>query len=130
VVDAMIDANGVRHPVAPRVVRQVISPTTATEMKQMMIGVVEHGSGFAAQIGSFRNDIAGKTGTASIPENGSYAKDKTIGSFIGFLPANNPRFIMLVITRQPKILFEGAYVAAPIWKTVAQALITQWQIAP
>jgi hypothetical protein len=37
---------------------------------------------------------------------------------------------MLVIVRKPKILFEGAYVAAPIWKTVASALITQWNIAP
>ncbi len=130
VVDAMIDGNGVRHPVAPKVVRQVISPLTATEMEQMMIGVVQQGSGFAARIDGFRNDIAGKTGTASVPVNGSYSHDQTIGSFVGFLPASHPQFIMLVITRKPKVLFEGAYVAAPIWKTVAQALITQWQIAP
>lgn len=130
VVDAMIDSNGVRHPVQPRVVRQVISPKTAQQMQQMMVGVVEHGSGFAAKIDGFRNRIAGKTGTASIPENGTYAKDETIGSFVGFLPVDHPQFIMLVITRKPKILFEGAYVAAPIWKAVASALITQWQIAP
>jgi len=96
----------------------------------MMIGVVEHGSGFAARIDGFKNQIAGKTGTASIPENGSYSKSDTIGSFVGFVPADHPQFIMLVITRKPKVLFEGAYVAAPIWKTVASALITQWQIAP
>lgn len=130
VVDAMIDAKGVSHPVEPKIVRHVISPRTAQEMTQMMVGVVEHGSGFAARIGGFRNDIAGKTGTASIPENGGYSKTNTIGSFIGFLPADHPQFIMLVITRQPKILFEGAYVSAPIWKTIADALITRWQIAP
>ncbi|HET9849040.1 MAG TPA: penicillin-binding protein 2 [Candidatus Dormibacteraeota bacterium] len=130
VVDAMIDDKGVRHPVQPRVVRQVISAKTALQMQQMMVGVVEHGSGFAAKIDGFKNRIAGKTGTASIPENGSYSKDQTIGSFVGFVPADHPQFIMLVITRKPKILFEGAYVAAPIWKTVASALITQWQIAP
>lgn len=130
VVDAMIDPNGVRHPVAPRVVRNVINPKTAQQMTQMMVAVVEHGSGFAAKIDGFRNQVAGKTGTASIPENGTYSKSDTIGSFVGFLPANHPQFIMLVITRKPKILFEGAYVAAPIWKTVANALITQWQIAP
>jgi cell division protein FtsI/penicillin-binding protein 2 len=130
VVDAVIDGQGVRHPVAPRVIRQVISARAAQQMQQMMVGVVEHGSGFAARIDGFKNQIAGKTGTASIPENGTYSKDSTIGSFVGFVPANHPQFIMMVIVRKPKILFEGAYVAAPVWKTVASALITQWQIAP
>jgi cell division protein FtsI (penicillin-binding protein 3) len=130
VVDEMIDSKGVHHPVQSRVIRQVISPKTAQQMQQMMVTVVEKGSGFAARIDGFKNRIAGKTGTASIPENGSYAKDQTIGSFVGFLPADHPQFIMMVITRKPRVLFEGAYVAAPIWKTVASALITQWQIAP
>jgi cell division protein FtsI/penicillin-binding protein 2 len=130
VVDQVIDANGTRHPVQPRIVRQVISAKTAQEMQQMMVGVVEKGSGFAARIDGFKNRIAGKTGTASIPENGKYLPDATIGSFVGFVPVDHPQFIMLVIVRKPKVLFEGAYVAAPIWKTVASALITQWQIAP
>jgi cell division protein FtsI/penicillin-binding protein 2 len=130
VVDALIDGNGVRHPVQPRVVRQVISAKAAQQMQQMMVGVVEHGSGFAAKIDGFKNHIAGKTGTASIPENGTYLKDQTIGSFVGFVPVEHPQFIMMVITRKPQVLYEGAYVAAPIWKSVASALITQWQIAP
>jgi cell division protein FtsI (penicillin-binding protein 3) len=130
VVDQVIDTNGTRHPVQPRIVRQVVSAKTAQEMAQMMVGVVEHGSGFAARIDGFKNRIAGKTGTASIPENGKYLQDATIGSFVGFVPVDHPQFIMMVITRKPKVLFEGAYVAAPIWKTVASALITQWQIAP
>jgi cell division protein FtsI/penicillin-binding protein 2 len=130
VVDQVIDENGIRHPVQPRIVRQVISAKAAQQMQQMMVGVVEHGSGFAARIDGFKNRIAGKTGTASIPENGKYLPDQTIGSFVGFLPADHPQFIMMVVVRKPQILFEGAYVAAPIWKTVASALITQWQIAP
>jgi cell division protein FtsI/penicillin-binding protein 2 len=130
VVDQVIEDNGTRHPVQPRIIRQVVSAKTAQEMQQMMIGVVEHGSGFAARIDGFKNRIAGKTGTASIPENGKYLPDATIGSFVGFVPVDHPQFIMLVITRKPKVLFEGAYVAAPIWKAVASALITQWQIAP
>jgi len=130
VVDQVIDSNGTRHPVQPLVIRQVISAKTAQQMQQMMVQVVEHGSGFAARIDGFKNRIAGKTGTASIPENGKYLPDQTIGSFVGFLPADHPQFIMMVVVRKPQILFEGAYVAAPIWKTVASALITQWQIAP
>jgi len=130
VVDQVIDSQGVHHPVRPKMVRQVISPKAAQQMQQMMVGVVEHGSGFAARIDGFKNRIAGKTGTASIPENGRYLPDQTIGSFVGYLPADHPQFIMLVVVRKPQVLFEGAYVAAPIWKTVASALITQWQIAP
>jgi cell division protein FtsI (penicillin-binding protein 3) len=130
VVDQLIDSQGRLHPVPPRIIRHVISAKAAQQMQQMMVGVVEHGSGFAVRIDGFKNRIAGKTGTASIPENGGYARDDTIGSFVGFLPADHPKFIMMVITRKPKVLFEGAYVAAPIWKTVANALITQWQIAP
>jgi len=129
VVDSVIDGNGVSHPVPTRMVRHVVSPAAAKQMQQMMVGVVEHGSGFAARIDGFKNRIAGKTGTAQVPENGHYGSD-VIGSFIGFVPADHPQFIMVVIVRKPKILFEGAYVAAPIWKTVASALITQWNIAP
>ncbi|HEY0493091.1 MAG TPA: penicillin-binding protein 2 [Candidatus Dormibacteraeota bacterium] len=130
VVDAVIDGQGVSHPVHSRVIRQVVSPRAAQQMKQMMVSVVEHGSGFAARIDGFKNLIAGKTGTASIPENGGYSKQDTIGSFIGFLPTDHPRFTMMVVVRKPQMLYEGAYVAAPIFKTVASALITQWQIAP
>jgi len=129
VVDSVIDGNGVSHPVPTRIVRHVVSPAAAKQMQQMMVGVVEHGSGFATRIDGFKNRIAGKTGTAQVPENGHYGSD-VIGSFIGFVPADHPQFIMVVIVRKPKILFEGAYVAAPIWKTVASALITQWNIAP
>lgn len=130
VVDQVIDARGIAHPVEPRVIRHVLAPTTVAQMRQMMIGAVEHGSGFAARIEGFRGKIAGKTGTANIPEHGSYPADLVIGSFTGFLPAEHPQFTMLVIVRKPKVLFEGAYVAAPIWKTVAAALVTQWNIAP
>jgi cell division protein FtsI/penicillin-binding protein 2 len=130
VVDQVIDARGLAHPVEPKVIRHVLTPTTVSEMRQMMVGVVEHGSGYAARIDGFRGKIAGKTGTANIPENGAYPPGEVIGSFVGFVPVDHPQFTMLVIVRKPKILFEGAYVAAPIWKTVASALITQWNIAP
>jgi len=132
VVDQVVDTSGRAHPVSSHVVRRVISPQAAAQMRQMMIGVVEHGSGFAARIDGFRGHIAGKTGTANIPMNGGYGQDPSdvIASFTGFVPAEDPQFTMLVIVRKPKILFEGAYVAAPIWKAVASALITRWNIAP
>jgi cell division protein FtsI/penicillin-binding protein 2 len=130
VVDQMIDSKGVSHPVHARITRHVVSPETARQMQQMMVQVVEHGSGYAVKIDGFRDKIAGKTGTANVPENGNYNNDHVIASFVGFLPVANPQFTMLVIVRKPKILFEGAYVAAPIWKQMASAMITHWNIAP
>jgi len=132
VVDQITDSHGQVRPVHPRVIRRAVTPETAQQMQQMMVGVVDgpHGSGFAARIDGFRNRIAGKTGTAEIPVNGSYQNGEVIAAFVGFLPATNPQFTMMVIVRKPRILFEGAYVAAPLWKTVATALITQWNIAP
>ncbi len=136
IVDATIDPHGVRHPVQPRVIRHVVSPTAAGQMQQMMVGVVEHpgASGFAARIDGFRGHVAGKTGTANIPENGGYSEDDVVASFVGFLPVENPQFTMMVVVHkpqvEPKIQREGAYVAAPIWKSVATAIITQWNIAP
>jgi cell division protein FtsI/penicillin-binding protein 2 len=130
VVDQMIDSKGVSRPVHARATRHVISPETAKQMQQMMVQVVEHGTGYAVKIDGFKDKIAGKTGTANVPENGNYNNDHVIASFVGFLPADHPQFTMLVIVRKPKILFEGAYVAAPIWKQLASAMITHWNIAP
>ena len=134
VVDQFIDPRGQVRVVRPHVIGQAISAAAASQMRDMMVGVVEHrhGSGFAARIDGFRGHVAGKTGTANIPRNGGYgqAPSDVIASFVGFVPAEDPQFTMLVIVRKPKMLFEGAYVAAPIWKAVASALITRWNIAP
>jgi cell division protein FtsI/penicillin-binding protein 2 len=134
--EAIIDPNqGARRtdlPVDPGT--RVISQQTADEMRQMMIQVVEHGSGHTVQMPGWTNQIAGKTGTANIPDpkSGKYLGD-TIASFIGFMPANNPRFTMLVVVRRPKgdsLAQEGTFAAAPTWKEIAQQILLQWQITP
>ncbi|MFN2569403.1 MAG: peptidoglycan D,D-transpeptidase FtsI family protein [Candidatus Dormibacteria bacterium] len=114
--------------------RRVISPATAVTLSTMMTGVVDNkgGSGFLARIPAFAHKIAGKTSTASQPTNGHYAGDVDV-SFAGFLPADNPRFTMLVLLRSPrenKVDREGAYLAAPVWKDLAQIAIDQWRILP
>ena len=69
-----------------------------------------------------------------MPENGQYSIDHVWASYAGFLPADNPRFTMLVVVRKPKNGSfdhnEGYYVSAPIWKAIAQAIILQWRITP
>ncbi len=113
--------------------RQVVKPTTAATMTQMMEDVVQHGSGWMARIPGFQDDEAGKTGTSQIPVNGHYT-NQYWASYVGFLPAQNPRFTMLVVVRDPNNrsldLNEGYYVSAPIWKQIAEQIILDWRITP
>ena len=125
---------GVPEPVTQRPQRQVVSPETARSMTQMMMSVVQHSSGYTARLPGFELDEAGKTGTSQMPENGKYSADHVWASYVGFLPANNPRFTMLVVIRKPNNGSfdhnEGYYVSAPVWKQIAQAMILQWGITP
>ncbi|HXA29629.1 MAG TPA: penicillin-binding protein 2 [Candidatus Angelobacter sp.] len=134
VVDKIVDpATGQATPFSPTT-RRVMSADSAATLQKMMTGVVEdHGaSGYAAKIPAFKGQIAGKTGTASVPVNGVYGGD-VIVSFTGFMPVSNPQFTMLVVLRLPKetkVAREGAYLAAPIWHDMAQLLVDQWKIVP
>jgi len=117
--------------------RQVISPATAAKMTAMMQQVVQHGSGWTSRIRGFELDQAGKTGTSQIPVNGKYTLD-VWASFVGFLPAKNPRFTMMVVIRKPHYpgsdqdwtLNDGYMTAEPIWKQIAQTMVVNWHITP
>ena len=114
--------------------RQVVSPETAAAMTQMMESVVQHGSGHMARVEGFEQNEAGKTGTSEMPENGQYSHEHVWASYAGFLPANNPRFTMLVVVRKPdngsNDHNEGYYVSGPIWKRIAEQIIPRWRITP
>jgi cell division protein FtsI (penicillin-binding protein 3) len=117
--------------------RQVVSPETAAKMTTMMESVVQNGSGWSSRVKGFERDQAGKTGTSQIPVNGQYTLD-VWASFVGFLPAQHPRFTMLVVVRNPHIagsdrdwtLNDGYNTAAPIWQKIAQTLVVDWHITP
>ena len=66
--------------------------------------------------------VAGKTGTSQVAGEGGYLEDKTIASFIGFSPAQNPKFIMLVKFNEPQSSPWAAETAAPLWYKVADKL--------
>ena len=114
--------------------RQVVSAQTAATMTAMMESVVQHGSGYLARVQGFEQDEAGKTGTSQMIENGKYSPDHYWASYVGFLPADNPRFTMLVVVQQPdngsSDHNEGYYVSAPIWKRVAEQIVQNWRITP
>lgn len=97
---------------------QVISQAAAAQMTLMMVNAVDSGEAKWAKPKGF--SIAGKTGTAQIPVSGHYDKDKTIASFVGFAPASQPKFAMLVTLREPKSSPWGSETAAPLWFDIAK----------
>ena len=106
----------------------VIKPATARVMTEMMVNAVEKGwfEGFKPK--GFR--IAGKTGTAQIPIAGHYDEEKTIASFVGFVPADEPRFVMLVTLTEPTSSPWGANTAAPLWFEITKELLLHYGIMP
>ncbi len=126
VVDQIVEENRVvkaRH-VA---VRQVIREETARIITEMMVKVVERGAKLA-RVEGYR--IAGKTGTAQTPVVGGYDPRLTIASFVGFAPADDPRFVVLVRLDKPTTSPWGATTAAPTFANVARILFTQLEIPP
>jgi cell division protein FtsI (penicillin-binding protein 3) len=100
--------------------RQVIAPTTAAEMKQMMQGVVLHGTGKKAILEGYSS--GGKTGTAQKidPQTHTYSRTKYIASFAGFAPVNNPAVTIAVILDSPVGGHHGGEVGAPVFQRIAQ----------
>ena len=95
---------------------------------EMMVSAVENGeTKFIKPIG-FK--IAGKTGTAQIPIAGHYDTEKTIASFVGFAPADAPKFVMLVTLREPTASVWGSETAAPIFYSIAKELFPYYKISP
>jgi stage V sporulation protein D (sporulation-specific penicillin-binding protein) len=91
----------------PDVVRSVISEKTSKTLREVLEGVVTHGTGKKAYVEEYR--IAGKTGTSETTENGRY-----IASFVGFAPYDNPKVACIVIMDNPKgDSHTGGEIAAP-----------------
>jgi cell division protein FtsI/penicillin-binding protein 2 len=108
---------------------QVISPETASLVTQMMVSAAAHGE--AQWIASKRYSIAAKTGTSQVPDpQGGYKSDETIASFVGFAPANNAKFTMLVKLENPKSSPWAAETAAPLWYKTADKLMLLFNITP
>lgn len=98
--------------------KRVISAKTATEVREMLEGVLGP-EGTASEISVPGYTLAGKTGTAQVAENGGYSKTKYIASFIGFAPALHPRFLAAVIVNEPEGEIYGGSVAAPAFGELA-----------
>jgi cell division protein FtsI/penicillin-binding protein 2 len=114
--------------VKPVTGERVISEKAAQEMTAMMVQAAEHGESKWTDIPGFK--VAGKTGTAQIPIKGHYDADKTIASFVGFAPYDNPKFVMLITLQEPQSSPWASETAAPLWYSVAKEIFNYYGIQP
>lgn len=125
----------VRHPdgyvveqYEPTVLRRVVSPETASAVVETMAAVVEEGTGRRAQVSGYR--VAGKTGTAQVPEGGAYG-DKRLASFVGFGPLENPELVVLVMLYDvQQDSAEGGRWAAPVFASIMRRGLAHLGIPP
>jgi len=127
-VRGTVDPQGAFHPAAPSPTRRVVSDATSQMVTRMLAYAVKAGTGTAAQIPGFR--VAGKTGTARIPKpTGGYYADRYFASFIGYLPASDPKVVIAAILDRPTTVY-GGVAAAPLFQQVARYAIERLGIAP
>ncbi|HQK95730.1 MAG TPA: penicillin-binding protein 2 [Armatimonadota bacterium] len=110
----------------PEAIGQVVKPSTARSIVQMLKAVVHdpRGTGGAAKVPGYV--VAGKTGTAEKAENGRFSKSRFVASFAGLLPADKPQYVILVVVDEPTpTAHYGGVVAAPTFSAIAQAIIEQ-----
>lgn len=131
VVSEIRDAGG--HLVAriePRVRRQPISTATARTLTDILEGVVTIGTGRKASVPGYR--VAGKTGTAQKidPRTGAYSSSQLVGSFVGYVPAENPRLAIVVVIDEPRVEAWGGVVAAPVFRRIAEQVLPHLGVSP
>lgn len=113
---------------SPRVIRKIFKPEAARLVTEMMVSAVDNGETRLIKPSGYR--IAGKTGTAQIPIAGHYDTEKTIASFIGFAPVDNPKFVMLITLKEPGASPWGSETAAPVFFSIAKELFSYFKISP
>ncbi|MBU1136806.1 penicillin-binding protein 2 [Patescibacteria group bacterium] len=129
VVEKKIWPDGREEITQPQEIRQVISAPTAATLTKMLVSVVDNGYGKPARISNY--SIAGKTGTAQIPDlqNGGYSEE-TIHSFVGFAPAFNPEFVILIKMDKPSGIRFASDSVSPVFKKLASYLFGYLEIPP
>lgn len=112
-------------------IRRVLSPQDAATMRLMLSAATESkATGYPARIPGY--PVAGKTGTAQKVDakRGGYANNEYVSSFAGFVPANNPRYVIYVAVDNPKKAYYGSQVAAPVFGRLAQYLVRRAGLPP
>jgi cell division protein FtsI/penicillin-binding protein 2 len=123
-----IKLDGISDEISPEEEGRIISQKAANEITAMMVEAASSGEAKWTHVKGF--GVAGKTGTAQIPIAGHYDQEKTIASFVGFAPYDDPEFAMLVTLREPKSSPWASETAAPLWYSIAKDLFLHFGIQP
>lgn len=127
-VEKIIKDKGEETATKPEIVGIPISEKTANKLRSMLISVVDNGFD-KARIKGY--DIAGKTGTAQIPDGkGGYSENEFIHDFVGFAPAYDPKFVILIKMDRPKGITFAADSLSPTFRDIAAFLINYYKIPP
>ncbi len=118
----------VERPPEARGATRVMSEHAARTLLAIMQGVTEDGTAKAAAIPGY--PVAGKTGTAQKVSNGRYDPSKFLASFVGIVPADNPRLVIAVMIDEPQGIHYGGVVAAPAFKAIAESALRYLGVAP
>ncbi len=103
-----------------------VSPLTASKICDMLVSVVEEGTGKRAKLEGVK--VAGKTGTATKVVNGRYDPTKVVVSFFGFFPAHSPKWVIGIVLDEPAYGKWGGEVAAPLFAALGQQIL--WRVQP
>ena len=131
IVQSIVSSDsGVREDFGPEVIRRVLTPSEASTMRLMLAGTTLPGStGALARVHGF--PVAGKTGTAQkVRDGGGYWAHRYISSFVGFLPVNNPKYVIYIAVDSPRRKYYGSQVAAPVFSKVASYAVLKAGLAP
>ncbi|MDH4211845.1 MAG: penicillin-binding protein 2 [candidate division WOR-3 bacterium] len=120
IVQAVRKGEKTIYEVDPLRIRRVIDASTARSVTDILCAVVEEGSGAAAAFNDMK--IAGKTGTAQKVVNGSYSNSAVIATFVGFFPAEEPDYLIMLMIDEPKSGYWASTIVAPVFKEIAQSL--------
>jgi cell division protein FtsI (penicillin-binding protein 3) len=109
--------------------RRILTRRVARQVRKMMEDVVIEGTGQEAQLPGYT--VAGKTGTAAKPDpSGGYSESKYVASFVGMVPAKNPRVVILITVDEPAASIWGGVVAAPAFQQIAGFDLQYLEIPP
>jgi len=130
VIDEIRHSDGTVTKTEPTVVREVITAKTAATVGGMLVNVVRNGHGKKAAVPGYF--VAGKTGTAQVPDpaGGGYLKDVTIGTFAGYAPVEDPKFVIITKIDHPRDVQFAESSAAPLFGEIARFLLSYDQVQP
>ncbi len=128
VVRRIILPDGRVESLAPPPAVRVLSAETAAELGRILVGVVERGTGTRASIPGFT--VAGKTGTAQKAGPGGYQPGRYVPNFVGFVPAESPRLVGVVVMEEPHGKYYAGEVVAPVFSRIVSQALSILRIAP